>query len=741
MERLERSLEFLKEKIGKEEKMQIWSFQDYLQEAIQNPQKFFRDIFTLFSDAVMYYVGEGKSEYPMDDPANAPLIVYDCFKLFEEDLAHPYFVDRFFANRIVEEVKSLARGAQQNRILAFIGPYGCGKSIFLNDLLEKFERYLNKKEVFEVFWEIDPTEFSQEGEKFEVPCPSHDYPLFVLPKQYRREFLELLLPDSPEKSQIFNQKEYQWIFHRQACSICNSLFWATYERVADIEKVLKMIKVRSYRFDRRLGEGIVVFNPGDLDPLPPKRPYFTHERLQEKLDKVFGPNRVRYMYSVLAKSNNGIYVLMDIKDHNIARFKALHNVVSEGVWRAGEIEEKIDSLFLALMNPEDKDNLEKEEIMKSLRGRIRYIDISYALDPKVEVKVYESTFGKEIHSHFLPRVLENFAKVIVSTRMKEDCPPLKGWIKDWATSIFTWKYQKYCDKAGKLLRMDIYSGKLPLWLFDEDRRRLDLPQKREILLFPVKEGVPVKEREGMGGFDGRTSIQLFENFFNLYRSGWKLIRMDNVADYFREKIDTQFRSKITSDFIDGVVNYYDYEAVSELKEALYFYDEKQIAQDILHFIWASAHKIGEKVTCPWTKKEFEVTQGFLRETAIRLTGKSFLSDIELKNYVLDIQNKFSVATMQGDTREITKSELYQYLLQNYIKNLKEKVLEPFIDNRNFLAAIHAYGTKEFEAFESRIKDQIKQMIGKLMEKFGYTMEGAKELAIYVLERKIPKKFS
>lgn len=741
MEEVQISLEFLRGKIEKEEKIQLWSLEEYLQKVAQNPQKFLRDIFALFHDMVMHYVGEGKSEYPMDDPTNAPLIVYDCSKLFEEDLNHPYFVDRFFANRLVEEVRSLARGAQQNRILAFIGPPGCGKSTFLNNLLEKLEQYLNKGETFEVLWEIDPAEFfctegrgslevAREGEKFEVPCPSHDYPLLVLPKQYRLEFLELLLQNSPEKSQIFDRKEYQWVFHQQACSICDSLFWAIYERAENIEKVLKMIKVRPYRFDRRLGEGVVVFNPGDLDPLSPGRPYFTNQTIQENLDKVFGPNRVRYMYSVLAKSNNGIYTLMDIKGQNAERFKALHNVVSEGVWRAGEIEEGINSLFLALMNLEDKDVLEKEEAMKSLQGRIRYIDIPYPLDPKVVVKIYESIFGKGIQSHFLPRVLENFAKVIVATRMKEKCEPLARWIGNIG------KYApKYCDKEGRLLRMDIYSGQFPLWLLDEDRRKLDLPLKRELLLFPIK------EREGMEGFDGRISIQLFENFFSLYQTEWRLIRMDNVADYFKEKIDPRLKSKIPAGFIDALLNSYDYEAVSELEEALYFYDEKQVAQDVLHFIWASSHKIGEKVTCPWTKKELEVTQGFLRETAIRLTGKSYLTDAELQQYILDIQKKLSVATMQGEAQEITKSELYKYLLQNYIKNLKEKILEPFVDNPTFLAAIQAYGTKDFEAFESRMKDHIERMIRKLMEKFGYTTNGAKELATYVLEKKIPKKFS
>lgn len=733
MKNVRESLQFLEEKIEKEEKVQKWSFQDYLQKASVNPQKFFRDIFALFHDAVMYYVGEGKSEYPIDDPANAALVVYDCSKIFEQGLSHPYFVDRLFANRFVEEVKSLNSGAQQNRIFAFMGAHACGKSIFLNNLLQKLQAYINQGEAFEIFWEIDPVQFSEseEKEKFEISCPSHDHPMLIIPRNHRVEFFEKLLPKSEIKDKIFSQKEYEWIFKQEACTICNSLFEVLYEKLGSIDRVLDMLKVKSYKFNRRLGDGVVVFNPGDPTPMPPRVFHLTHQKIQEKLDKVFGPDRIKYIYSLLAKTNNGIYALMDIKSQNVERFKALHNVVSEGVWRAGEIEERISSLFLALMNPEDKEALEKDETMKSLRGRIRYIDIPYTLDPEVEVKIYESTFGKEIHSYFLPRILESFAKAIIATRMKEKCEPLEKWIGSMG------KYApKHCDTAGRLLRMDIYSGKLPLWLSEEDRRKLDLSHKRNILLFPAR------EKEGMAGFDGRASIQLFKDFYRLYQSGWKLIRMDNVADYFKNRIDVKQRDQyIPRDFIDPLVNYYDYEVVLEVKEALYFYDEEQIAEDILHFIWASNYKIGERVCCPWTKKEFVVTQEFLKQTVTRSTGQPFLTDYDFNQYVLDIKKKLSLAVMQGDTKEIAKSELYRYLLQNYIKNLKEKTLEPFIDNRNFLSAIQAYGTKDFGTVESKIKDQVERMIGKLMKKFGYTEQGAKEISIYVLKEGPAKKFS
>jgi len=730
MEDIQEILEFLTGEIEKKEKSEPLSFEDYLALARKDPEKIFRNIFQLFYDAVIYYVGEGKSEYPPDDPANAPLIEYDCSKLFEEGVENPYFIDRLFGNRFVQEIKSLITGAQQNRILAFIGSHGCGKSTFLNNLFQKLQEYINGKGAFEIFWEIDPTQFSQEEEKFEIPCPSHDCPILIIPRDSRAEFLKRLLPESEIKDKIFSQKEYEWIFKQEVCTICDSLFWALHEKLGSIDKALSMLKVRPYKFNRRLGEGLVVFSPGDVTPLPPKASYLTHQKIQENLDRVFGPNRVRYVYSLLAKTNNGIYALMDIKSRNTERFKDLHNVVSEGTWKAGEIEEKINSLIVALMNPEDRVALEKDETNESLQGRIRYVNISYILEPGVEVKVYQSIWGKEINSYFLPRVLENFARVIISSRMKADCQPFQKWIPKMR------EYEKYCDSSGLLLRMELYSGKFPPWLSDEDKRKLTLPLKREIILFGTQEGIE--------GITGRDSIQLFDNFRRLYQSNSKLITMDNVAEYFKNKIDPEQRDKyIPRNFIGSLINWYDYGVLNEVKEALYFYNEVQISEDVLHFIWAVNCAPGDKVSCRWTKKEFKVTMEFLKEMAARITGTTYgdYGDAAVKIYVQEIQQKYTLIVAQGEEKEITKTELYQELFNSYVKNLKDKALELYQDNRNFREAVKAYGTKKFEAFDSRLKVSVTYMIENLIEKFGYTERGAKEICLYVLDKDLARKFS
>lgn len=722
MSSVKSALSHLKREIGKKEKRTILSFEDFLEAAKAEPQRILRNIFQLFYDMVKSYVGEGKDEYP-EDPESIGFIQYDCSKLLVEGADNPFFADRLFANRLIRHVENLKQGSQQNRIYVFEGPHGCGKSVFLNNLLEKFEEYSDTREgqSFEFFWEIDGNIF---------PCPSHDYPLLLIPKNYRVEFLDQLLGEqmSEIKHKISNEKEYEWLFSDEVCTICKSLFWALFDKSGSLDEVLKSVKVRSYKFDRRLGEGVSIFNPGDK---PMKEIYLSDPQIQKKLDKIFGTNIIKYVFSKHAKTNNGIYALMDIKSHNKERLLELHNVISEGVHKVnGAVEERINSLFLALMNPEDKEDI-KEEKVESFQGRIQYSKIPYVMEVSTEVKIYRNIFGELIGLHFLPRVLENFARVIISSRLNTDCKPLKEWIKDFG------KYKKYCDENGLLLRMEIYSGIIPSWLSEEDKKAFTAQVRRKL--------IAEAENEGEKGFSGRESIKLFGDFLSRYGSRLNLINMANIADFFKHKISRDSRNEnIPKSFINSLSAWYDYAVLNEVKEALYFYNKEQISEDILNFLCAVNHDIGDKIKCKFTGKEIKVTIDFFKLVGGYVTGEQ-LTDNSALSFAQGVQQKYievMAQELQGPGGKlITETELYSELFNSYVDNLKEKALQPFLGNENFREAVKSFGSVEFNTFDTRTKEYAGYMIDNLVKKFGYTEQGAKEIFLHVVDNKLTEKFS
>jgi len=574
------------------------SFEDFLKMMVDKPHQVLRNVFQIFHDMIKSYVEEGEDEYP-NDPESIHFVKYDCTRLFVADSDHPFFADRLFANRFMEQVEALRRGTQQNKIYIFDGPPGCGKSTFLNNLLMKFEEYTKTEEGlrYESVWRLDRKflgrltqneriplfdkvvqvmehassrqEYGDSGgdseeaclspgqgagtdqrtpEPFDedfidVPCPSHDHPIVMIPKHYRRTFLDDLLSNDKFKWKLFTEKEYEWIFRDSPCTICSSIYWALLRRLKNPLKVFQMLYARPYQFNRRLGEGISVFNPGDR---PMRQNIMGNHVLQDRINNLLrDSNQVKYIFSRYAKINNGIYALMDIKSHNVERLIELHNIISEGVHKVEDIEENVNSMLMALMNPEDKKNVQN---LQSFSDRIEYINIPYVLDLNTEIAIYRNIFGKHIDENFLPRVLHNFARVIISTRLNTSSEALQEWIGDPK------KYKLYCDENLQLLKMEIYTGYIPSWLMEEDRKRFTAKRRRKIIAESLTEGTR--------GFSGRDSIKIFNEFYAKYAKEDKLIDMSTLCLFFT-KVRKDLSKSIPERFLISLLDMYDYTILQE----------------------------------------------------------------------------------------------------------------------------------------------------------------------------------
>jgi len=761
METVDNSLTYLCQKIKEREQRTPLSFKEFLGLSEEKPDLILRNIFQVFYDMIYSYIGDGVDEYP-DDPESINYVYYDCSSLFEDGTDHPFFADRLFANRLINHIASFKRGIQQNRIYIFEGPHGCGKSTFLNNLLMKFEQYTKTEggSIYETVWRLDKKELgvvsdreahyileqlrslvdssasaTQGDEKdqlfnlmnkeyLDVPCPSHDHPLLLIPKAYRRELLDDLIKDEDFKQRLISEKQFEWVFRDHPCTICMSLYQTLLDMFDSPSKVFEMVFARRYLFNRRLGQGISVFNPGDRIT---KTNVMTNQLLQNQLNSILrDSNSVRYLYSRYANTNNGIYALMDIKAHNKERFANLHGIISEGVHKVEDIEENVNSLFLALMNPEDQENVVDTQ---SFSDRITYIKIPYVLDYNTEVKIYKNVFGDQIETCFLPRVLQNFAKVIISTRLKQESEGLQEWIGD------SEKYSLYCDKNLQLLKMDIYTGFIPPWLTEEDRKSFTAKRRRKV--------IAESETEGDKGFTGRDSIKIFNEFYSTYAKKDKLITMAMVCGFFEKHRDGLVRS-VPEGFLDSLVCLYNYTVLQEVKESLYYYNEKRISREVQNYLFAINFEVGRTAKCVYTGEELEITEEFLEGIENRLLGLNSEKS-QRWSFRKDAQNQYTSKTltqeMHLDGKAIRETQLYQSLHQRYVHNLKENVLDPFLKNDNFRSAIKDYATEAFKSYDKRIREDVNLLMQNLKKKYGYTQQGAKEVCIYVVDNNLAQTFS
>jgi predicted Ser/Thr protein kinase len=761
MSDIDKAIQHLNRKISEREQNQTITFDDFLKILTEQPDSVVRNVFQTFHDMVHNYVGKGRDEYP-DDPESINYVNYDCSNLFVNDTDHPFFADRLFANRLINHVDSMKGSAQQNKIYIFEGPPGSGKSTFLNNLLLKFEEFANSAAGtrYEVVWRLDrrvlahinETQLSsfvdrlsslldeyelgqaelnemkntlyRNGDFVEISCPSHDNPLLMIPKRDRRSFFDDLFKNDEFKWKLFTDKEYEWVFRETPCTICSSIFNALIQRLPNSRDIYHMIHARPYHFNRRLGEGITVFNPGDK---PMKQNVMTNEQLQRKIDILLGDsNAVKYLYSSFAKTNNGIYALMDVKSNNAERLLELHNIISEGIHKVEDVEENVKSLFIALMNPEDEKTIEG---FQSFTDRIEFINIPYVMDLNTEVEIYRNIFGKHIEESFIPRVLHNFARTIISTRLNTKSDAMVEWIGEPD------KYGQYCDENLLILKMEIYTGHIPAWLTEEDRKRLTAKRRRRI--------IDESELEGITGFSGRDSIKIFSDFYAAYARKDKLISMSTLNTFFT-KWRTDLKEMVPEGFIDSLLRNYNYSVLQEVKESLYYYNEEQIARDLLNYMFAVNFEPGSVAVCRFTNEKLEISEDFLRAIEGRLLG-IVIGDSERRNFRLETQKEYASRTL---TQEIlaegmipSDTSLYQALHERYVHNLKGKVLEPFLDNANFRRAIKDYDTEDFKTYDKRIRDDVSFLINNLCAaRYHYTKQSAKEVCVYVIDNDLARKF-
>ncbi len=748
-------------------------FYRFLNIVVANPEAAMRNIFQVFHDMVKSYVGEGVQEYP-DDPESINYLFYDCSPLFVEGADLPFFADHLFSNRLMRLVSALKSGAQQNKIYIFDGPPGCGKSTFLNNLLRRLEEYSNTEEGarYESVWRLDrgllggstkaetiwieklsellsapgragdgpggggmlndglksppvePSAIYLTDDFVEVACPSHDHPLLMIPKSQRRPLLDDLLENDEFKWRLYTEKEYEWVFREAPCTICSALYEALIETLKSPLAVFKMLYARPFRFNRRLGQGVSVFNPGDR---PTRQNVMTNPPLQNQIDALF-KNRIRipYLFSKFAMTNNGIYALMDIKSHNTERLMELHNIISEGVHKVEQIEEGVNSLFMAVMNPEDKKNIKN---IQSFTDRIDYIRIPYVLDLSTEVEIYRNIFGKHIDDHFLPRVLHNFARIIISSRLQIKSQTLLEWIGDPT------KYSLYCDKNLQLLKMEIYTGYIPPWLSEEDRKRFTANRRRKVIAESL--------REGEKGFSGRDSIKIFNEFYTAFAKDDKLINMSMLVRFFT-KNRQDLGAVIPEGFLESLTHLYDYTVLQQVKECLYYYNEEQISTDIQNYMFAVNFETGSVSTCQYTGEKLDITESWFESIENRLLGER-MDARQRQTFRGDVQKDYTSRALTQEIlvegKPVVETELYAELLERYVRNLKEKVLDPFLENENFRQAIKDFGKEDFRTFDKRIREDVTFLMDNLADKYQYTPRGAQEVCMYVIDNDLAVKFA
>jgi hypothetical protein len=271
-------------------------------------------------------------------------------------------------------------------------------------------------------------------------------------------------------------------------------------------------------------------------------------------------------------------------------------------------------------------------------------------------------------------------------------------------------------------------------LSEEDRKRLTAKRRRRI--------IGESETEGTQGISGRDSINLFNKFYSKYAKDDKLIDMSMVEKFFG-KDDEELAKQIPEGFLESLLGMYNYAVLQEVKESLFYYNEKRISKDIQNYLFAVNFEVGTTRTCSYTNEKLEITDEFFDTIERHLLGADSSEDERLK-FRESTQREYAAKTLTQEIMveniPIHRTKIFEDLRNRYTHHLKERVLEPFLKNENFRRAIKDYEEKEFKAYDKRIKDDVRYLMKNLRRHNRYTKQGAKEICIYVIDNDLANRY-
>jgi hypothetical protein len=189
---------------------------------------------------------------------------------------------------------------------------------------------------------------------------------------------------------------------------------------------------------------------------------------------------------------------------------------------------------------------------------------------------------------------------------------------------------------------------------------------------------------------------------------------------------------------------YDYTILQEVKESLYYYNQEQISREIQNYLFAINFEIDSVETCTYTGEKLTITEEFLSGIESRLLGTKTDSN-QRKAFRASSQKEYTSKTLTQEIMveglPVTGTKIFQSMHDRYVYNLKEKVLDPFLENENFRRAIKDYNNEEFKTYDSRIRDDVSYLIDNLCKTYLYSEQGAKEVCIYVIDNDLAQKFA
>jgi serine protein kinase len=627
------------------------------------------------------------------------------YKLFKKDCVRYHFFSDPFDNgadaiygldfalmQLVDFLRSAAEGyGTDKRILLLHGPVGSSKSTIARLLKKGVEAYSKTPEgaLYSYSWMLDehcevsamPGAAREAVRSHEFPCPMHEDPLVLIPREARAEVTARL-------NAAFKPKHHSGRLQvlGDPDPFCRKIvedLMRFYD--GDWRKAMEHVKVRRIVLSEKDRIGIGTFQPKDEKNQDSTE--LTGDINYRKI-ATYGSDsdpRAFNFDGELNIANRGICEFIEVLKLDVAFLYDLLGASQEHTIKPKKFAQTyIDEAIIGHTNEPEYKRLQSNEMMEAFRDRTIKIDVPYNIRLDDEVRIYQKDFGPEKVKgvHIAPHTLEVAAMWAVLSRLEEP------------------------KKAGLTLmqKLKLYNGK-------------SIPGFTEDSVRELKEEAP---REGMTGISPRyiqdkvsnalVSRQSIEEktinpfmVMNELESGLShhsLISDENLRKRYRELLSVV--KEEYEDIIKGEVQ----RAISADEDAI-----KRLCANYIENVRAYTQK--ERVKNKYTGRDEEPDERLMRS----IEEKIDIPDSRKDDFRQEIMNYIGALALDGRKFEYnTNARLYRAL-----------ELKLFEDQRDTIKLKNLVSSVVDDETQKKI-DVVKQ---RLIKNFGYNETSATDVLNYV----------
>ena len=697
---------------------QIQSFDEYLKLLEESPENALRGSARYTADMFDHYGREGQA--------------YSVFKGkvigLEGVQKQVYQILRAFGNQGIN-----------NRLILLHGPNGSAKSTLISAIMDGLSEYSKTMEgalyTFSWIFPIDKVTRGSLGIRGDQEKKSNQISTYaylpdeeiacIIPSELRDHPI-LLIPDA-ERAQMF--KKYGFpipsritqggLSHRD--QLIFQALLTSYQ--GDFSQVLKHIRVERFFLSKMYRSGLIT-----IEPQMHVDAHFQQLTMNRSLSQLPASLQGINLFSLggdLAEANRGMIDYNDLLKRPIDSYKYLLTACETAKINVGQSILHLDTVFIGSSNELQLDAFKEYPDFSSFKGRIELVKVPYLLKLSQEMEVYAPMLSSIAgEKPVTPHTAWAISLWSVLTRLKK--PHHERYSSELSSVI---------EKLTPLDKLKLYeTGEMPERLSSEERKHLkaSLPKIAEeysnVLYYEGRTGASARELKSVlidaaqnADFKTLSPLAVIHELKRFIKrtTEYEFLRQDPVDLYHdHEK------------FIDIVLDEYANQVDREIRECLGLYDTKQWGEFMKKYIiHLSSLLKKEKIKNPITGAYEEPDQALLNEFEGIVSAPT---ESEAKN-----QFRQNLITQIGAWVLDHPKEPMDYF--KVFPELKSRIEKHFYESQKSLlqkmnTALKQFGT-DYEDPSSEGSKLASLTLANMQKKFGYSMDGAKEVIGFLMSKK------